>query len=229
MITKRVYIDLVDNNYDKKTSLAIGPWCFDNVLDPIQIYEKQLNKEIPIININGRKLIKNRKIFFKKYKNLFCDYLKKKNNLKNINNKLLIFYIKVWVFQLHDLLFFCERYVLFLKKKFKKKKILIIKYYRSPEIKKINSLLEFHSQCSDINFINSFIFFLLKKENKKNWKFKSYNYKIIKKKNYSFLGIYKFFKLKIEKFFFSNVIEVYDMYFHQKFILSRLLRKNINV
>jgi len=123
MITKRVYIDLVDNNYDKKTSLAIGPWCFNNVLDPIQIYEKQLNREIPLININRREIIKNRKIFFKKYKNLFCDYLKKKNNLKKINNKLLLFYIKVWVFQLHDLLFFCERYVLFLKKNLIKKNI----------------------------------------------------------------------------------------------------------
>lgn len=228
MIAKRVYIDLVDNNYDKKTSLAIGPWCFDNILDPIQIYEKQLNREIPLININRREIIKNRKIFLKKYKNLLHDYLKKKNNLKKINNKLLFFYIKLWVLMFYDLLFFCKKYVSFLKKKFKKKKLLIIKYYKSDEIKKIKSLQEFCIKKNEINFISSFIFFLLKKEKIKNWKFKSYNYKIIKKKNYSFSGIYKFFKLKIEKFFFSNVIEVYDMYFHQKFILSRLLKKNIN-
>jgi len=94
MITKRVYIDLVDNNYDKKTSLAIGPWCFDNILDPIQI----LVMNIKFKNKTALVLSASKGIGFGIAKNLQdsgCDVIISSSSKKNLLKSIFLFIFNV--------------------------------------------------------------------------------------------------------------------------------------
>jgi len=111
-----------------------------------------------------------------------------------------------------------------LKKKFNNKKILIIKYYKPINLKP-NNTYDLAWSAFHLNFFTSLVFLYLKKNKSNKWKFKCNNFELKEKKKFDILIIYRKVKLFLEKIFFSNVIDVYDMKFYQKLILSQLLKK----
>jgi len=221
---KKIYLDKIDNNYDAKNSLALGPWCFHEIKEIDEIYSYYKKKHFKIIDFKRSLLVKSRKKFYKKNIIFFAQYIKRKNKLKNINLKIYIEFIMPWVLFIHDIFYVYLRYVKFLKKNYSKNRILIIKYYKPINLQP-NNLFELINNANNLNFFTSLFFLFLKKNKSNKWKFKCNNFELKEKKKFNILIIYKKIKLFLEKIFFSNVIEVYDMKFYQKLILSMLLKK----
>jgi len=221
---KKIYLDRIDNNYDVKNSLALGPWCFHEIKEIDEIYSYYKKKHFKIIDFKRSLLIKSRKKFYKKNIIFFAQHIKNKNKLKDTKLKVIIEFISPWVLYIHDIFYVYLQYVKFLKKKFNNKKILIIKYYKPINLRP-NNISDPVYYSFQLNFFTSLVFLYLKKNKSNKWKFKCNNFELKEKKKFDILIIYRKVKLFLEKIFFSNVIDIYNIKFYQKLILSQLLKK----
>jgi len=223
---KKIYIDKVDEKFNFENSLALGPWCFDGIKEIDEVFSFYKKKYFITINYNKNFLLLSRKKFYKKNIIFFSKCIKKQNKLKDIHLKVITKFISPWVLFIHDIFYIYLQYIKYLKKNFGNKKIVIIKYYKPINLKP-NSFYEFYLNSHKLNYFSSLIFFLLKKNHSKQWKFKCENYELKEKKKFNFFVILvKKIKIFFENFFFPNVIEVYSMNFIQKLILSKLLKKS---
>jgi len=221
---KKIYLDRIDNTYNLTDSLALGPWCFHEIKEIDEIYSYYKNKHFRIIDFSRNLLVKSRKKFYKKILFFFAKYIRNKNKLKDTKLKVITEFISIWVLYIHDIFYVYLQYVKYLKKKFSNSKVLIIKYYKPINLRP-NSMLELLDFSNKLNFFSSLVFLYLKKNKSNEWKFKCNNFELKEKKKFDIFVIYRKVKLFFEKIFFSNVIDVYDMKFYQKLILSQLLKK----
>jgi len=79
---KKIYLDRIDNNYDVKNSLALGPWCFHEIKEIDEIYSYYKKKHFKIIDFKRNLLIKSEKNFIKKILFFLQNILEIKINLK---------------------------------------------------------------------------------------------------------------------------------------------------
>jgi len=221
---KKIYLDRIDNTYNLTDSLALGPWCFHEIKEIDEIYSYYKNKHFKIIDFNRSLLVKSRKKFYKKNIIFFAKYIRNKNKLKDTKLKVITEFISIWVLYIHDIFYVYLQYVKFLKKKFNNKKILIIKYYKPINLRP-NNIFDLLCSSFHLNFFTSLVFLYLKKNKSNKWKFKCNNFELKEKKKFDILIIFRKVKLFLEKIFFSNVIDIYNMKFYQKLILSQLLKK----
>jgi len=221
---KKIYLDRIDNTYNLTDSLALGPWCFHEIKEIDEIYSYYKNKHFKIIDFNRSLLVKSRKKFYKKNIIFFAKYIRNKNKLKDTKLKVITEFISIWVLYIHDIFYVYLQYVKFLKKKFNNKKILIIKYYKPINLRP-NNISDLVYSSFHLNFFTSLVFLYLKKNKSNKWKFKCNNFELKEKKKFDILIIFRKVKLFLEKIFFSNVIDTYNIKFYQKLILSQLLKK----
>jgi len=185
---KKIYLDRIDNTYNLKDSLALGPWCFHEIKGIDEIYSYYKNKHFKIIDFKKNLLIKSRKKFYKKNIIFFAKYIRNKNKLKDTKLKVITEFISLWVLYIHDIFYVYLQYVKFLKKKFNNKKILIIKYYKPINLKP-NNTYDLAWSAFHLNFFTSLVFLYLKKNKSNKWKFKCNNFELKEKKKFDILII----------------------------------------
>ncbi len=230
---KNLFLDEVDKNFNLKTDIALGPWCFEKKYNFFKICDlEKKNKIIKVKNSKREPLIKLReKIYNENYKQI-SNYLIKINNQKH--NRIIYEEVsKKWLYSFIDFYIFSSQLINECIKKYGNKKLNLILNYKIIPLECKNSA-EFEEKLYSKLYLTSFIVCLLKFRKPKKWKIIFLN-KDISKENSQYLKgkspivvskiqTLKLLVGKLKNFFFSNCLDIYGFNILQLAYLSIILR-----
>ncbi len=219
---KKLVIDQIPGEFNFKSDIVLGPWCFKKNISLKDILKNKFKKYYFEDKIDQIRAFKCCEEQYQRLIRKTAIYLKEKNN-SNFSINFFENYIGYWLLDFIHLIHYSKRLSSTYKRKFEKKKIELFLKNNNKDFIFSDTADYLAKTYKNTDYFSHFVFLFLNKDKPKNWSTKKLHKdenEILKRGKLNFLSKIKNFFSKI---IFSRVCLVYGFNILEKFILSTIL------